>query len=179
MCCVNPTTRVSVLELDQLNKQIWACKKCPLWQDAKHAVPGEGPPNAKVMLVGQNPGAEEDESGRPFVGRAGKFLNKTLSEYGIDRADLFVTNIVKHVTPKNRKPSEAEVEACVPYLVTQMSLIKPKLVVLVGASARGAPRLEGIEYVEIVHPSAAMRFTKMRLKFRAQIVQLANKIYQL
>ncbi len=164
------------MDIERLNEQICSCRKCRLWENAKNAVPGEGPSDAKVMLVGQNPGAEEDQSGRPFVGRAGKFLNKTLAENGINRSDLFVTNIVKHVTPQNRKPYEDEVAACVPYLVTQLQLVKPKLVVLVGASARGAPRLDGIEYVEVVHPSAAMRFTKMRVKFRAQIAELADKI---
>ena len=92
------------MALDELNYQIYDCRKCRLWQNAKHGVPGEGPINAKVMLIGQNPGAEEDEQGRPFVGRAGKFLTKTLAEFGIKREDLFITNIVKHVSPKNRKP---------------------------------------------------------------------------
>ena len=68
------------MALEDLNSQIYGCKKCRLWQGAKHAVPGEGPLNAKVMLVGQNPGADEDETGRPFVGRAGKFLTKVLAE---------------------------------------------------------------------------------------------------
>ena len=158
--------------------QIYGCKKCRLWQGAKHAVPGEGPLNAKVMLVGQNPGADEDELGRPFVGRAGKFLNKTLSEYAIKREDIFITNIVKHVSPKNRKPFDDEVATCLPYLTTQISFIKPKIIVLLGASAKETPRIEGIEYVQVVHPSAAMRFTKMREKFRGQIVELAKRIQQ-
>ena len=68
-------------------------------------VPGEGPLNAKVMLVGQNPGADEDELGRPFVGRAGKFLTKTLAEHGIKREDLFITNIVKHISPQTENPT--------------------------------------------------------------------------
>jgi uracil-DNA glycosylase len=164
------------LTLEDLNQQICSCKKCRLWQDAKQAVPGEGPANAKVMIVGQNPGAEEDESGRPFVGRAGKFLNKTLAEYGINRADLFVTNIVKHVTPENRKPFEDEVEACLPYLVTQIQTIQPKIIVMLGVAARGTPRYDGIEYLEVIHPSAAMRFSKMREKFRGQIAALAQKL---
>lgn len=166
------------LNLDDLNEQINNCRKCRLWQCAKHAVPGEGPPNARLMLVGQNPGAEEDKTGKPFVGRAGKFLNKVLSENGIERNQTFVTNIVKHVTPGNRKPSADEILACVPYLVTQISLIKPRIIVLLGAAAREAPRIEGIEYVEVIHPSAAMRFHKMNTKFRAQIVALAKRLNQ-
>ena len=103
------------MALEDLNWQIYDCKKCRLWQGAKHGVPGEGPLNAKVMLVGQNPGADEDETGRPFVGRAGKFLTKVLAENGIKREDVFITNIVKHISPQNRKPFADEVAACLPY----------------------------------------------------------------
>ena len=164
------------MTLEELNYQIYGCKKCRLWQNAKHGVPGEGPLNAKVMLVGQNPGPDEDELGRPFVGRAGKFLVKTLAEYGIRREDLFITNIVKHVSPENRKPFADEVMACLPYLVTQISIIKPEIIVLLGASAKETPRVEGIEYVPVIHPSAAMRFTNMREKFRQQIAILAKRL---
>ena len=164
------------MTLEEINYQIYGCKKCRLWQNAKHGVPGEGPLNAKVMLVGQNPGADEDELGRPFVGRAGKFLTKTLAEFGIRREDLFITNIVKHVSPENRKPFADEVTACLPYLVTQISIIKPEIIVLLGASAKETPRVEGIEYITVIHPSAAMRFTNMREKFRQQIAILAKRL---
>jgi len=167
------------LALEELNYQIYACKKCRLWQGAKHGVPGEGPANAKVMLVGQNPGAEEDETGRPFVGRAGKFLTKVLADNGIKREDVFITNIVKHTSPQNRKPFTDEVAACLPYLKIQISVIKPKMIVLLGASAKDTPRLEGIEYVEVIHPSAAMRFNNMGNKFREQIGDLAKRMANL
>jgi len=157
------------LALKQLNEQIKNCRKCRLWQGAKNGVPGEGPFHAKVMLVGQNPGEEEDKTGRPFVGRAGKFLNKVLAKNGINREELFVTNLVKHVTPKNRKPLPDEIAACAPYLEAQVNAIKPKIVVLMGAVAWQAPRVEGIEYFETYHPSAAMRFTKMRKKFERDL----------
>ena len=124
------------------------------------------------MLVGQNPGAEEDKTGRPFVGRAGKFLNKVLAKNCINREEVFVTNIVKHVTPQNRKPLPDEIEACVPYLTAQINLIKPKTVVLMGAVAWQTPKAEGVKYVETVHPSAAMRFTKMRKRFEEDFGQL-------
>ena len=164
------------MALEDLNWQIYDCKKCSLWQGAKHGVPGEGPLNAKVMLVGQNPGADEDETGRPFVGRAGKFLTKVLAENGIKREDVFITNIVKHISPQNRKPFADEVAACLPYLNTQISVIKPKIIVLLGASAKDTPRLEGTEYMQVIHPSAAMRFNKMGIKFREQIAELAKRI---
>jgi len=153
------------LEPEQLTEQIENCRKCRLWQGAQKTVPGEGPFNAKVMLVGQNPGAEEDKTGKPFVGRAGKFLNKVLAKNGINRKELFVTNIVKHVTPKNRKPLPDEIAACIPFIAAQVRIIKPKIVVLMGAVSWQAPRVEGVEYVETYHPSAAMRFTKIRKKF--------------
>jgi uracil-DNA glycosylase len=139
-------------------------------------VPGEGPLNAKVMFVGQNPGGDEDETGRPFVGRAGKFLTKALVENGIKREEVFITNIVKHVSPQNRKPFDDEVAACLPYLIAQINVIKPKIIVLLGASAKDTPRLDGIEYIQVIHPSAAMRFTKMRDLFKKQVAELAERI---
>ena len=139
-------------------------------------MPGEGPANAKVMLVGQNPGADEDEVGRPFVGRSGKYLTKSLAEFGVKREDVFITNIVKHTSPQNRKPYPDEVAACLPYLEAQISIMKPKLIVLLGASAKDTPRVAGVEYFEVIHPSAAMRFTKMRERFRLQIAELAKRI---
>jgi len=151
--------------LEDVNTQIKNCRRCRLWQDAKQAVPGEGPANAKVMLVGQNPGAEEDKTGKPFIGRAGKFLNKILDKNGIRREEVFVTNIVKHLSPENRKPLPDEIEACAPYLEEQIQVVKPKIVVLMGKVAWQTSRVEGVTYVETYHPSAAMRFTKMRKRF--------------
>ena len=162
------------MTLASLEGRIKKCQKCRLWKTALNAVPGEGSVVAKVMLVGQNPGAEEDKTGRPFVGRSGKFLNKVLVENGIDRRNLFVTNIVKHATPNNRKPLPDEIAACLPYLECQIYSMKPEIVVLMGAVAWQTPRMEGVEYVETVHPSAAMRFAKMRKRFEEDFAQLRN-----
>ena len=166
------------MSIEALNLEIYSCKKCRLWQGAKHGVPGEGPLNAMVMIIGQNPGADEDELGKPFVGRAGKYLTKTLLEFGIKREEIFITNIVKHISPKNRKPFDDEVRACLPYLIAQIKIIKPQIIVLLGASAKETPRIDGITYVQIIHPSAAMRFTKMGAKFREQIAGLAKRLQQ-
>ena len=160
------------MTMEEINSQIYVCKKCRLWQDAKHGVPGEGPLNAKIMLVGQNPGAEEDEVGKPFVGRAGKYLTKALAENGIRREDLFITNIVKHITPKNRHPFDDEITACLPYLMAQISIVKPQKIVLLGKAACKTPRVEGIEYFEMVHPQAASRFPKMGKKLQEQLKTL-------
>jgi uracil-DNA glycosylase family 4 len=167
---------VNQLAASNLNEMIKHCQKCGLWRGAKNAVSGEGPLNSKVMLVGQNPGAEEDKVGRPFVGRAGKFLNKILAANGIKREEVFVSNIVKHLTPQNRVPSSDEVAACVPYLSHQIDLIEPKVVVLMGKVAWQTPRREGVLFVETVHPSAAMRFTKMRKRFEEDFVTLAKSL---
>jgi uracil-DNA glycosylase len=164
------------LTAEELNEEIMHCRKCRLWQGAKNAVPGEGPIGAEVMLVGQNPGAEEDKAGRPFIGRAGKFLNKVLAANGIKREEVFITNIVNHTSPQNRKPFADEIEACAPYLTAQIKLIKPRIVVLMGAVAWQAPRVEGVEYIETVHPSAAMRFTKMKKRFEADFSSLNKRL---
>ncbi len=164
------------MSIEEINTEVYGCKRCRLWCGAKHGVPGEGPLNAKVMFVGQNPGADEDEQGRPFVGRAGKYLTRTLVEFGINREEVYITNIVKHVSPQNRKPYDDEVRSCLPYLIAQIRIIKPQIIVLLGESAKETPRIDGIEYIQIIHPSAAMRFTKMREKFRAQILDLAAKL---
>ena len=164
------------MEVQNLTERILQCRKCRLWQDAKNAVVGEGPANAKLMLVGQNPGAEEDRVGRPFIGREGKFLNKVLAANGIDRNEVYITNIVKHLTPENRVPLPDEVAACVPYLSAQIELVKPLVVVLMGKVAWQVPRIEGVVYVETVHPSAAMRFTKMRIRFEADFAAIAKRM---
>lgn len=162
--------------MEDLNEHIKKCRKCRLWRGALNAVPGEGPRDAELVLVGQNPGAEEDRMGRPFVGRAGKFLNAVLTKNGIDRGDVFVTNIVKHTTPKNRKPLPDEIDACMPYLTAQLKAIKPKVVVLMGAVAWQTPRVEGTVYVQTVHPSAAMRFPKTRRKFEEDFASLKKRL---
>jgi DNA polymerase len=122
--------------LEALARQIRVCVKCPLHASRTLAVPGEGQPGARVMLIGEAPGREEDASGRPFVGAAGRFLNEVLEGTGIDRDDLFITNIVKCRPPNNRTPKRLEVETCTDnYLFEQIRLVNPRLVVLLGAVA--------------------------------------------
>ena len=135
---------------------------------------GEGPPHAGVMLIGQNPGAEEEKTGRPFVGRSGKYLDTVLLKNGIKREELFITSVVKCRTPRNRKPERGEIEACLPLLVEQIKQIKPRIIVLMGMIARHTPRFAGIRYIDTYHPSAAMRFPKIRQKFEADFEELAR-----
>lgn len=132
--------------LEALAAQISVCTKCPLCQSRTLAVPGDGKPSAKVMLIGEAPGREEDESGHPFVGAAGRFLDQVLQGTGIDRDDLFITNIVKCRPPKNRTPRVGEVETCTSnYLFEQIELIDPKLIVLLGGVA--AKKMLGVKSV--------------------------------
>jgi uracil-DNA glycosylase len=155
-------------ELAALEEKIRRCRKCRLWVGAMNAVPGEGPAGAEVMLVGQNPGTEEDKTGRPFIGRAGKFLDAVLKKNGISRDSVFITNIVKHRTPGNRLPLKDEISACKVYIVEQMKLVRPRIVILMGTLAwEEAPRVENTAYVRTFHPAAAMRFPKMREKFES------------
>ncbi len=144
---------------------------------ATHAVPGEGPADAEVMLIGQNPGTEEDRTGRPFVGRSGKFLDTVLRENGMGRESIFITNIVKHKTSGNRLPLKDEISACSNYIQEQMKRIRPKIVVLMGALAREeAPKVENTEYITTFHPAAAMRFPKMREKFESDFELVKRKM---
>ncbi len=164
------------MSLTELSEKIKKCKRCRLWRSAKNAVPGEGSLHAKIMLVGQNPGKEENQTGRPFVGRAGKFLNSVLNKSGIDRDELFITNVVKHKTPNNRTPKPDEIQACLPHLTCQIDIIKPEMIVLMGAVAWKVPRTQCIMYVETYHPSAAMRFPKMRKKFEEDFSALRKRL---
>ncbi len=125
--------------LDELAAQIRVCTKCPLWESRTEAVPGDGKYSSKVMIIGEAPGKEEDESGRPFVGSAGRFLDKVLEGTGLDRGDFFITNTVKCRPPKNRTPKAIEVGTCTAnYLFEQIELINPKLVMLLGGVAAKA-----------------------------------------
>jgi DNA polymerase len=132
--------------LEELAAQIRVCVKCPLCESRTLAVPGDGKPSAKVMIIGEAPGKEEDESGHPFVGSAGRFLNHVLEGTGIDRSDFFITNTVKCRPPRNRAPKRLEVDTCTSnYLFEQIELINPKLIVLLGGVA--AKKMLGVKSI--------------------------------
>ena len=118
-----------------LHKKIIKCRNCGLWKERQNAVPGEGDPNARLLIIGEAPGKSEDELGRPFVGRAGKVLNEVLTEVGINRNEVFITNIIKCRPPRNRVPKKNEVVACSEYLKKQIEIIEPELIVALGHSA--------------------------------------------
>ena len=122
-------------DLDQLGNLIRKCTKCVLCEHRKQAVPGEGPMNARLVVVGEGPGATEDDTGRPFVGRAGELLTDILKAIGIPRETVFICNIVKCRPPNNRKPLQDEIDACVPYLYRQLENIKPAVILAMGGTA--------------------------------------------
>ena len=160
------------LSLDALARLITDCTRCPLFSTAKNAVPGEGDANGDFMIVGEAPGANEDESGQPFVGQAGALLTKILAAIDLSREQVFITNVLKHRPPGNRNPQPDEVEACSPYLVRQIQMVKPKVILALGTFAaqtllesktpigklRGAVhRYYGIPLIVTYHPAALLR----------------------
>lgn len=168
--------------LPSLRQAAASCKACDLWKTATQTVFGEGSSHAPIMMVGEQPGDLEDRAGRPFVGPAGKLLDQALSEAGIDRSDVYVTNAVKHFkwSPAERgkrrihkKPRDSEIQACRPWLDAELAVVKPTILVCLGATA--AQSLLGKEFrvsrqrgqiiesplaphvVATVHPSSILR----------------------
>lgn len=157
--------------LSDIAAQVSACPLCRLSQSRTIAVPGEGPPEARIMFIGEGPGRQEDLSGRPFVGAAGKLLDQLLLHAGLCRPELFITNVVKCRPPSNRAPLPDEVAACRPYLDAQIATINPQVICLLGCPAtqtmlgskvsmsreHGRVREHtGILYVPLYHPAAAL-----------------------
>jgi uracil-DNA glycosylase len=163
------------------------CTRCPLYKHATQVVPGEGPARARIMLVGEQPGDKEDLAGKPFVGPAGRVLDKAIAEAGIDRAQVFVTNAVKHFkfTPRgkrrlHKKPNAHEIERCNWWIDLERAIVKPKVVVALGASAvrslLGRPMTigkirgrvlempDGARMVATIHPSYLLRIQDERDK---------------
>ena len=121
--------------LEKIAVDVRGCPLCKLSRSRKNAVPGEGQLSAKIMFIGEAPGRSEDEKGRPFVGAAGRILDELLKKAGIERSEVFITNIVKCRPPNNRVPKEDELTACRPYLDRQIALIKPKVICILGRTA--------------------------------------------
>lgn len=162
--------------LQQLYSVIATCSDCDLCNSRTHAVPGEGPPEAEIMFVGEGPGFYEDQQARPFVGPAGRFLEELLASIGLTRDSVYITNVVKCRPPENRDPLPTEIEACRKYLQRQIELIKPKLIVTLGryslawffprdsiSKVHGQLRQkDGIHFLHIYHPAAALHAANLR-----------------
>ncbi|MCF8335654.1 MAG: uracil-DNA glycosylase [Bacteroidales bacterium] len=179
--------------LDEIKDQVLHCTQCPLHKHRIHAVFGEGPYDAPIFIIGEAPGAKEDETGRPFVGRAGKLIDELLQEYGLSRnKNVFISNIVKCRPPKNRVPDKKEVNLCFSYIEKQIALINPGILVLLGATAlksftgthekitnvRGKWwKEDGRVIIPTYHPAAVFRNPAYR-KFIKQDIQTISDQYQ-
>ena len=167
-----PSAIEKLRTLDEIAEKVRKCTRCPLYETATNAVPGEGDLKAKLVCVGEAPGAKEDETGRPFVGQAGQLLTKILEAIDLTREQVFICNVLKHRPPGNRNPRPEEVEACSPYLIRQLELIQPKVIVAFGTFAaqtllqtkagigqlRGlVHRYHGIPLIVTYHPAALLR----------------------
>jgi DNA polymerase len=156
--------------LDEIAGEIRVCTRCELHRTRTNSVPGEGPADARIMVIGEAPGWNEDQQGRPFVGAAGKFLEELLGAAGLKRSDVFITNVVKSRPPGNRDPLPDEIVACAPFLQRQIDTIDPDVIVTLGrfsmakwfpgeriSRIHGQPKKDGKRLiVPMYHPAAAL-----------------------
>ena len=176
--------------LEKIAADVRGCPLCKLARTRKNAVPGEGQISAKIMFIGEAPGRSEDEKGKPFVGAAGRILDDLLKKVGIERSQVFITNIVKCRPPNNRVPEEDELIACRPYLDRQIALIKPKVICILGRTAyssilggssitanRGKiVERSGQKYFSTFHPAAVIYNKKLLSTLEADLKKMAAEI---
>jgi uracil-DNA glycosylase len=178
-------------ELVELYHEVKSCRRCPLYATRTQVVFGSGNADADLMFVGEAPGFHEDQQGRPFVGAAGKLLDKLLDEIGMSREDVFIANVLKSRPPGNRDPQLEEIEACKPFLTRQIELIEPRVICTLGNFSTklltrrqdGITRVHGrpqdhviaglpIRIYPIFHPAAGLRSTAMLETLRQDFQQL-------
>ena len=165
---------------EDLEKSILECKKCRLCTNRTNIVFGQGNKKARLMFIGEGPGADEDKQGIPFVGKAGQLMNNAFQALEINREDVYIANIVKCRPPSNRVPEDDEAQTCLNYLRNQVILIKPKIIVLLGSTAlknilgkeygitavRGNwMEKNGIKYMPTWHPAALLRDENKKIEF--------------
>jgi uracil-DNA glycosylase family 4 len=172
--------------LAQIADEIRVCTKCELHRTRTKSVPGEGPADAQIMLIGEAPGWNEDQQGRPFVGAAGKFLEELLASAGMTRDEVFITNVVKSRPPGNRDPLPDEIAACAPYLERQIEVIDPEVVVTLGrfsmarwfpgeriSRIHGQPKRVGRRLiVPMYHPAAALHQQSLKTTIQEDFARL-------
>ena len=182
---------MSMEQLHDLHTAICSCRNCDLCLTRINAVPGEGPYDAKIMIVGEGPGAENDKTGRPFVGRGGQILDKCLSEVGLRREDIFLTNVMKCRVPHNATPSTLLIEKCLPFLKEQIRIVNPAVIVSLGLPAAKCLRkqssiklsdihmqkffLDGSILLSTFHPSS-IRYNKSNRQHILETVQEASRV---
>ncbi len=165
--------------LEEIRAEMGDCRRCKLYAGRTNLVFGEGPGNARLMFVGEAPGAEEDAQGVPFVGAAGKLLNNLLSKLGLSRGEVYIANVLKSRPPGNRDPESDEITACLPFLEKQIKAIRPLVIVTLGRIAAQAllgtkepltrmrgrwQRYDDIRVMPTFHPSYLLRFPQERHK---------------
>jgi uracil-DNA glycosylase family 4 len=179
------------MKLKELCKIASNCKECPLHESRTHVVFGEGPEDAKIMLVGEAPGRFEDETGRPFIGSSGKLLSEIISGAGMDRRDIFITSIVKCRPENNRKPRKLEYTTCMDlYLNKQIESINPDIIGLLGNSAiysligktdikkihGSIYKVDGRKYMALFHPAAALYSRKLLPQLKEDMIELKKAV---
>jgi DNA polymerase len=184
----DPAFKLATLE--EIAKVVASCTRCPLYASATNPVPGTGNPDADFMIVGEAPGANEDAQGVPFVGQAGQLLTKIIEAINLKRDDVFIANVLKHRPPGNRNPLPEEVTACSPYLIRQIELVRPKVILALGTFAaqtlletkltigklRGQiHRYYGVPLIVTYHPAALLRNPAWK-RPTWEDVQLARRI---
>ncbi|MBN1452044.1 MAG: uracil-DNA glycosylase [Anaerolineales bacterium] len=178
--------------LAQVAQEVSQCTRCELHRTRKNAVPGEGPANTEIMLIGEGPGFHENEQGRPFVGAAGKFLEELLAQAGLKRSDVWIGNVVKCRPPGNRDPLPEELASCDDYLERQIRAINPKIIITLGrfsmakfmpsakiSTEHGQMRKVGNRFViPMYHPAAALHQPKWRPQILADFAKLSKQLEQ-
>lgn len=178
--------------LTQVAREVAVCQKCALYHSRKLAVPGEGPADAEIMLIGEGPGFYENEQGRPFVGAAGKFLDELLAQAGLKRQQVWITNVVKCRPPGNRDPLPEEVGTCNQYLERQINAINPSIIITLGrysmgkfmpgakiSTVHGQMRKVGERYVvAMFHPAAALHQASLKPAVMADFAKLPELLAQ-
>lgn len=186
------SAKLSEMGLEEVHEEIHGCPLCILSESRNKAVPGAGPNDADIMFIGEAPGFHEDQQGLPFVGAAGSFLDELLESIGLDRKEVYITNIVKCRPPGNRDPKAGEIEACAPYLERQIDLIQPRMIVTLGRFAmehfiseekisrvHGKPRkMGGIIYYPLFHPAAALHQPRYREPIEEDFAKIPELLKQ-
>ena len=175
---------------EKLEESIKDCKKCKLCNNRNNIVLGCGNKKAKIMFIGEGPGADEDIQGEPFVGKAGKLMNQAFKGVGIKREDVYICNVVKCRPPMNRNPEADEIKECIDYLRSQVMIIKPKIIVLLGnialkailgeeysiTKARGIwVKQKDIEYMPTFHPAALLRDESKKIDFWNDLKEVVKR----
>ncbi|MDD5312888.1 MAG: uracil-DNA glycosylase [Dehalococcoidia bacterium] len=172
--------------LVELNAEIERCRNCELAKHRTKVVPGEGPENARLLFIGEAPGWYEDQSGRPFVGPAGQYLDQLIGMIGLKRSQVFIANVIKCRPPDNRDPLPGEIQSCGKWLESQLELIRPKVVVTLGRYSMAkyfpgesiskihgrARRVNNIIYFAMYHPAAALHQGNLRKVIEADMLKL-------